>query len=112
VISLTIGLTANANGNTPEDKLKDATVTSLGVSGGSIKFNLKYANPNADKLRIILADKSGNILFRETMNAANINKTFQTTADLGSVVLTIVNVHDRTTQKFEISSEKNTLKKY
>jgi len=106
MISLSIGMAANATGNVPVDKLKDATVTSMGVSEGSMTFNLRYSNPNSDKLRIVLSDKTGTVLYRETMNAETINKTFKTTADVGSVVLTVLNLNDKTTQKFEISNEK------
>ena len=106
MISLSIGFAANAAGNMPDDKLRDATVTSLGVSDGAMTFNLKYANPNSDKLKIVLSDKSGTVLYKEIMNAEAINKTFKTTSDVGSVVLTILNLNDKTTQKFEISNEK------
>jgi hypothetical protein len=106
MISLSIGFAANAAGNIPDDKLRDATVTSLGVSDGAMTFNLKYANPNSDKLKIVLSDKSGTVLYKEIMNAEAINKTFKTTSDVGSVVLTILNLNDKTTQKFEISNEK------
>ena len=106
MISLSIGFAANAAGNIPDDKLRDATVTSLGVSDGAMTFNLKYANPNSDKLKIVLSDKSGTVLYKEILNAEAINKTFKTTSDVGSVVLTILNLNDKTTQKFEISNEK------
>ena len=106
MISLSIGFAVNANGNAPADKLKDVTITSLGVSEGAMTFNLRYSNPNSDKLRIVLSDKSGTVLYRETLSADAINKTFKTTADVGSVVLTILNLTDKTTQKFEISNEK------
>ena len=82
------------------------SITSLGVTNGEMTFNLKYENANEDKLSIVLSDERGLILYKEIVDSKNVNKTFKTSSELGTVIVTITNTKDKTKKKFEISNEK------
>ena len=106
VISVGTLSAANAFSHLPIDKDDVVSVTSLGVSQGAMAFNLKYDNAGEDKLLIMLSDKEGFVLYKDILSTKTIDKTFKTTAEVGSVVLTIINLKEKTTQKFSISNEK------
>ena len=96
---------ATADNNLPV-KDKEVSITSLGVTNGEMAFNLKYENANEDKLYIVLSDERGLILYKEIVETKKVNKTFKTSADLGTVIVTVTNNRDKSKQKFEISNEK------
>jgi hypothetical protein len=106
VFVVTSTLFAAKAGNHLQDKDKDIAVTSMGVTNGEMAFNLKYDNANEYKLSIVLSDDRGLVLYKEIIESKNINKTFKTSSDVGTVILTVTNTKDKTKQKFEISNEK------
>lgn len=106
IISVSTLFTANASSHLPTDKNDIAAVTSLGASDGTMAFNLKYENADEDRMVIMLSDREGMVLYKEILSAKSIDKTFKTTSDVGTVVLSITNLKDKTTQKFSISNEK------
>lgn len=99
-------LGARADDRLPVKKEKEVTITSLGITDGEMAFNLKYDNANADKLSIVLSDDKGMVLYKETVDSKNVNKTFKTSSEIGTVIVTVTNKKEKTKQKFEISNEK------
>ncbi|MEJ7768585.1 MAG: hypothetical protein WKF89_12285 [Chitinophagaceae bacterium] len=95
VISVSTLLTAGAGNHFPKDKINHVSITSMGIVDGSMSFNLKYDNAAEDKLLITLSDNEGLVLYREILTAKAISKNFKTTSDLGTVVLTITNLKDK-----------------
>lgn len=98
-------LLSYANPLLPGDKNKNVAVTSLGVSEGKVKFNLKCANEDGDRFCVELTDAEGNKLYKEIFTGKLFNKTFVTASDLGTIFLTVINFKDKSRQKFEISTE-------
>ena len=98
--------TANAGTYSPANEEKEIAVTSMGVTDGEMLFNLKYDNASESKLSIVLTDERGQVLYKEIVDSKTVNKTFKTSADLGTVILTVTNTKDKTKKKFEISNEK------
>ncbi|MEO5997316.1 MAG: hypothetical protein ABIN89_11270 [Chitinophagaceae bacterium] len=98
--------TASAGKPSPVNEEKEIAVTSMGVNNGKMVFNLKYANASEDKLSIILTDDRGMVLYKEIVDNKNVNKTFKTSAEVGTVILTVTNTKNKTKRKFEISNEK------
>ena len=97
---------ANAGTYSPVNEGKEIAVTSMGVTNGEMLFNLKYDNASESKLSIVLTDERGQVLYKEIVDSKTVNKTFKTSADLGTVILTVTNTKDKTKRKFEISNEK------
>lgn len=89
----------------PGDKNKEVAVTSLGVSEGKVKFNLKCQNADGDKFYVELMDTEGNKLYKEMFTDKHFNKTFVASSDLGKIFLIVTNVKDKSRHKFEISTE-------
>lgn len=89
----------------PGDKSKEVAVTSLGVSEGKVKFNLKCANADGDRFCVELADTEGNKLYKEIFTDKHFNKTFVTSTDLGKIFLIVTKFKDKSRHKFEISTE-------
>ena len=89
----------------PGDKNKNVAVTSLGVSEGKVKFNLKCANEDGDRFCVELSDTEGNKLYKEIFTDKLFSKTFVTSSDMGKIFLTVINFKDKSRQKFEISTE-------
>jgi len=98
--------TAYAGKHSPVMEEKDIAVTSLGVTNGEMVFNLKYDNAMEAKLSIVLRDERGQVLYKEIVGSKTINKTFRTSSEVGTVILTVTNIKDKTNKKFEISNEK------
>ncbi len=99
-------LSATAENHFPVNKEKEAAITSLGVTNGEMTFNIKCDNANGDKISIVLSDDRGMVLYKEIIDSKNVNKTFKTSSEIGTVIVTVTNTKDKTKQKFEISSEK------
>ena len=97
---------ARADNNFPVDKGKEAAITSLGITNGEMAFNIKCDNANADKISIVLSDDRGMVLYKEIIDSKNVNKTFRTSSEIGTVIVTVTNTKDKTKQKFEINNEK------
>jgi hypothetical protein len=97
---------AKANNPGPVNKEKEVSITSLGVNNGEMAFTVKCANEAEDKLSIVLSDAQGMVLYKETIGSKNLNKTFKTSTEIGTVIVTVTNTKSRLRQKFEISNEK------
>ncbi len=97
---------AKAGNRLPVNNEKEVAITSLGITNGEMTFNLKCENTNEDKLSIVLSDDSGIVLYKEIVDSKNVNKTFKTSSEIGTVVVTVTNIKNKTKQKFEISNEK------
>ena len=96
---------AKADNRLPANE-KQVAITSLGVTNGEMIFNIKYDNVNEDKLSIVLSDERGMVLYKENVESKNVNKTFKTSSEIGTVIVTVTNNKNKTKQKFEISNEK------
>jgi hypothetical protein len=97
-------IAAYASGTLPGEKIKNVSVTSLGVADGNLKFNCTYLNPNGDKFHLELVDNQGNKLYKEIFTEKNFNKTFIASSELGTIVLVLTNIKDKTRHRFEIST--------
>ena len=106
VVIVSVNLSAFAEPTLPVDNEKVAAVTAMGVSDGSMVFNLRYDNNKQDKLNIVLSDVQGNVLYKEVVSTKSVNKTFKTSTEISNLVLIVTNYSSKKVQKFEISNEK------
>ena len=76
---------ANSNYNIPAAEMK-----MVGLQGNQPLFQLSLNNSNYEEVVIVVKDESGYVLYRETLKAANLTRTFQlNTEDLEGTNLRI-----------------------
>jgi hypothetical protein len=101
------GMSASAQTVTEVKPSTEAIVKHLGSMNNKEYFSLKFPNEKGEKFSVKVKDAEGNLLFHDTFQAKNFDRSFQfeKLADKTKLTFIVRTLKDNTEQVFQVNTK-------
>lgn len=96
---------ASAKVDTTFEDDDNAVVSCLKLEEGQVYFNVKFENADGGRFDILVNDVNGDNLYHAAFSGKNFNRVFRAPVENGKLVIIIRDGKDKTSHKFELSTE-------
>lgn len=105
VILMTVIIPMISNGQTVDPAERKASLTYVGAKEDNSVILLEVKNDKAEKFNVVLLQKNGSVLYRESFSDKKVTKRFLIPRDIvGDVKIVVADEKDKNREEFQLNS--------